>query len=394
MRGESRHFLIISLLLVSLVGVSPAGAAVFVQCPGDTNGDAQWTGGEVQPPNAVCLHITGGDGFAKMADGSDMYVFGFSDVRGVLPADVMNVGELAANISAPTITVKEGQNVYLNLSNVGMKMRPDLFDPHTVHFHGFPNAASVFDGEPMASISINQGTSLTYYYTAPSPGTYMYHCHVEATEHMQMGMLGNLYVTPLQDGTPIVYQGKTYTKFAYNDGDGSTGYDVNYPIQITAFDPLFHDADLNIQPLPFAAMQDTYPMLNGRGYPDTVNTADILNQNGHASQKTNALITATVGQKVLLRISSLSTVDFHTVRVLGIPMKVVGKDAKILRSSSGQNLYYDTSSVTLGGGESVDVILDTTNVPAGTYFFYVTNLEHLSNNQEDFGGMMTEIIIN
>jgi len=33
-------------------------------------------------------------------------------------------------------------------------------------------------------------------------------------------------------------------------------------------------------------------------------------------------------------------------------------------------------------------------VPAGTYFLYATNLNFLSNDAEDFGGMMTEIVIN
>jgi len=201
---------------------------------------------------------------------------------------------------------------------VGMMMRPDLFDPHTVHYHGFPNAAAVFDGVPDASISINMGSSLTYFYYNAEPGTFIYHCHVEATEHMQMGMLGQLYVTPIQDGT--VYQdpdssGRIYTRFAYNDGDGSTGYDVDFPIQISGFDPEFHDASLTVQPLPFALMVDRFPMLNGRGYPDTVNPNPItttagddgFDQMNRPSQATNALITAQKGQKVLLRISSLST---------------------------------------------------------------------------------------
>ena len=40
------------------------------------------------------------------------------------------------------------------------------------------------------------------------------------------------------------------------------------------------------------------------------------------------------------------------------------------------------------------MILDTTDVAPGTYFLYTTNLNHLSNDAEDFGGMMTEIVIN
>jgi hypothetical protein len=52
-----------------------------------------------------------------------------------------------------------------------------------------------------------------------------------------------------------------------------------------------------------------------------------------------------------------------------------------------------TNSITLGGGESTDAIVDTTGVTPGTYFLYTTNLDHLSNEKEDFGGMMTEIVI-
>jgi len=392
---NSRFVYAIGLSAILLLFSTFAGADVNVQCPGDNDGDARWnTPGESQPLNTECLHMAAGDGFVTMADGHLQYIFSFSDVTGVLPADVMSTGMLAANFSAPTIKIKEGQNVYLTLTNVGMIMRPDLFDPHSIHFHGFPNAAPIFDGEPMSSLAINMGSSLTYYYVAPDPGTYMYHCHVEATEHMQMGMLGNLYVTPLQDGNLV--GGCTSQKYVYNDGDGSTCYDVDFPLQISGFDSVFHDLHIAVQPLPFALMRDNYPMVNGRGYPDTVNPNPLpgpVENGGIEVQKTSSLITATAGQKVLLRISSLATVDFYTLRVLGIPMKVVGKDARILRSSTGTNLSYLTNSVTLGGGESADVILDTAGVTPGTYFLYTTDLNNLSNNMEDYGGMMTEIVI-
>jgi FtsP/CotA-like multicopper oxidase with cupredoxin domain len=247
----------------------------------------------------------------------------------------------------------------------------------------------------MASGGINMGSTFTYYYNNVEPGTYMYHCHVEASEHMQMGMLGNLYVKPAQDDAPPVCPGgRVFAGFAYNDGDCSTGYDVAYYIQETAFDPRFHHADNSYNPLNFADMNDTYTMFNGRGYPDTIYTGSIANINGNNSQNTNALITATSGQRILLRISSLSTVDFYTVTLLGMTMQVVGQGARLLRGPDGKNLYYTTNSITLGGGESNDVIIDTSDVAPGTYFLYTTNLHNLSNDAEDFGGMMTEIVIN
>jgi len=379
---------------------SGAMAAVFSQCPTD-NWVAEQAAGEdldgdgvidYEDPNVFCMHITGGDGFATMADGYPQYMFGFGDVTGVPDDQVMAIGMLGANAPSPTIRVNEGQEFYLSLTNVGMMIRPDLFDPHTVHWHGFPQAASIFDGVPDASVSINMGGTFTYYYKVNDPGTYMWHCHVEATEHMQMGMLGNIYVTPAQDGTPI----GGFTRFAYNDGDGSTGYDFDYVLQFTDFDPDFHDASYFVQPLPFALMKDKYHLINGRGYPDTIDLAD-LDGTGHGGEVTpgamnvSSLIEAAVGDRILLRISNLSVTEFHTITVLGIPMKVVGKDAKQLRGPTGLDLSYYTNSVTLGGGEAVDVILETDGLTAGTYFLYSRNLEDLNNNEMDRGGSMTEI---
>jgi FtsP/CotA-like multicopper oxidase with cupredoxin domain len=375
--------------------------AIYVQCPGDSDGDAvpDPVGMASDPrwnAHVRCMHLTAGDGMVTMADGKQIYTFGFSDVTGRKPSEVMQAGAVAANFPAPTITLKEGDEFYLSLTNVGMALRPDLFDSHSVHFHGFPQAASVFDGVPESSLTVKMGSTFTYYYKIVEPGTYMYHCHVEATEHMQMGMLGNLYVKPAQDGTSKTFNGRIYKTFAYNDGDGSTGYDVAYPIQIGSFDPDFHDQHLSIQPLPFAAMRDKYPMLNGRGYPDTVSTAAVMTDAGFgpkASQPVNSLITAVPGQRILLRISNLAVTRFYTLAST-IPMQVVGHSARLMRGPTGRNLYYTTNSVTLGGGESVDVIIDTGGLaPNTTYLLYTTNLQYLSNDAQDYGGMMTEIRI-
>lgn len=398
-----KGLLVTAALAATGLTAAPTSAAVFVQCPGDTNGDAV-PNGPYNPDTLKCMHLVGGDGFITMADGKLQYMFGFADVTGVPENEVMSVGMLAAEFPAPTIVLKQGQEFYLTLTNVGMAMRPDLFDPHTVHFHGFPQASAIFDGVPDASISINMGSSLSYYYNIVQPGTYMYHCHVEATEHMQMGMLGNLYVMPAQNDLPAgtvlgehVHQAGH--KYVYNDGDGSSYYDVEFPIQIGSFDPDFHDASLFVQPLPFANMRDRYPMLNGRGYPDTVNPdpLDPPEESGSAApQPMSSLISANSGEKILLRISNLNVTNFYTLATAGVKMQVVGTGARLLRGAGadGKDAAYFTNSVTLGGGEAVDVIIDTAGVEPGRYFLYTTNLNFLSNDAEDLGGMMTEIRIN
>jgi FtsP/CotA-like multicopper oxidase with cupredoxin domain len=125
----------------------------------------------------------------------------------------------------------------------------------------------------------------------------------------------------------------------------------------------------------------------------------------HMSQPLPSIITMTAGQRALLRISDLDVTEYQTLASLGIPMKVVGYNAKLLRDQAGNNLYYTTNSITLAGGESLDVILDscavraatgacTTAMAPGVYFLYTPNLDHLSNDAENFGGLMTEVHVN
>jgi len=368
---------------------------------------------------------------------------GHVDVR-----QIMDVGVLNGNIPAPLMAIDEDDEFFLTLTNVGQVMRPDLFEQHTVHFHGYPNASAFYDGVPDASVAINIGGSFTYYYLAPDAGTYFWHCHITPPEHLQMGMVGQIYVRPRQDRVPstthlyaalALQQNDLRTKcdsndilcsnplpsggdngksggatvatgatggYAYNDGDGSTWYDVEYPIQIHGFDPNFHFVGMTFNPEGFTDMKDKFFLLNGRSYPDTVTAGPLVTQTTdgsmHFSQPLPSIINIPVGGRALLRISDLDVTEYQTLASLGIPMKVIALNAKLLRDQAGNNLYYNTNSITLAGGESLDVILDacavratdgscTTAIPAGTYYLYTPNLDHLSNDAENFGGLMTEV---
>jgi hypothetical protein len=352
------------------------------------------------------------------------------------PRQVMDVGVMNGNIPAPLMAIDEDDEFFLTLTNVGMIMRPDLFEQHTVHFHGYPNASAFYDGVPDASVAINIGGSFTYYYLAPDAGTYFWHCHITPPEHLQMGMVGQLYVRPRQNRwvgdlyaglqmqqydlrtacnsatdvlcsnpLPAVNTAAANAggqKYAYNDGDGSTAYDVEYPLQMHGFDPNFHFVGMTFNPEGFADMKDKYFLLNGRSYPDTVTAGPLHTASAdgvsHFSQPMDSIISIPAGKKALLRISELNVSEYHTLASLGIPMHVVGYNAKLLRDQAGNNMDYYTNSITLGGGESLDVILDASNTtlyPSGSVFYlYTPQLDHLSNDAENFGGQMTEVRIN
>jgi len=360
------------------------------------------------------------------------------------PRQIMDIGVMNGNIPAPLMAIDEDDEFFLTLTNVGMIMRPDLFEQHTVHFHGYPNASPFYDGVPDASVAINIGGSFTYYYLAPDAGTYFWHCHITPPEHLQMGMVGQIYVRPRQDRVPagnslhaslVAQQSDLRTAckttvdilctnpvpptdngavaaativdggtggYAYNDGDGSTHYDVEYPLQIHGFDPDFHFVGMTFNPEAFVDMKDKFFLLNGRSYPDTVTPGPLTTMStdgsSHFSQPLPSIINIPAGGKALLRISDLDVTEYQTLASLGIPMHVIGYNAKLLRDQSGNNMDYYTNSITLAGGESLDVILDASNTtlyPKNSVFYlYTPNLDHLSNDQENFGGLMTEVRIN
>ncbi len=499
-----------------------AGAQAFrVQCPATTSlhptlgtGSPTGEGAPYTGPTSVpdtttgltyvsnggvvrCQQVSGGDGYATMADGTQIYLFAFGPLSGLAdianglpgtetakdfntlppltltlapglpatsggamgwngavglapdldaggiidghvdPRPIMDVGVMNGNEPAPLMAIDEDDEFFLTLTNVGMLMRPDLFEQHTIHFHGYPNAASYYDGVPDASVAVNIGGSMTYYYLAPDAGTYFWHCHITPPEHLQMGMVGQLYVRPRQNRVPMgdsLYQalqsqqkdlrtasscksdilcttpvpatantavhaantsGKP-TLYAYNDGDGSTAYDVEYPLQIHGFDPNFHFVGMTFNPEGFADMKDKYYLLNGRSYPDTVKqgTMQTPSSDGtmHDSQPISSIINIPVKGRALLRISDLDVTEFQTLASLGIPMTVIAQNARLLRDQAGNNLYYQTNSITLGGGESVDVILDASKITtAQKFYLYTPNLDHLANDAENFGGLMTEV---
>jgi FtsP/CotA-like multicopper oxidase with cupredoxin domain len=562
-RQLSRNIAALALCLSAL----PVTAQTFrVQCPQTTamhpNGDKV---DPSHPGQIQCQQISGGDGFATMADGTQTYLFAFGPLSGlkdiysglpgtelesvfntvgppgvgtpsslvgmpdghftfngaiglaadpyagtqpdgtrnaaiaadcaanptshpecltghVDPRPIMDVGVLNGNEPAPMMAINEDDEFFLTLTNVGQIMRPDLFEQHTVHFHGYPNASAFYDGVPDASVAINIGGSFTYYYLAPDAGTYFWHCHITPPEHLQMGMVGQLFVRPRQNrlsgnlqqallnletppanpaqptaleyerlrkhcgndilcATPIPAANAASNDgtrtYAYNDGDGSTAYDVEYPIQMHGFDPNFHFVGMTFNPEAFTEMKDKYFLLNGRSYPDTIGGYVCADPPGetlpacagkpantvvpgpmqtqasdgtpHTSQPLPTVINIPAGGRALLRISDLNVTEFHTLASLGIPMHVIAVNARLLRDQDGVNMAYDTNSITLGGGESLDVILDacssrdpgtgSCNVAANTYhagqkfYLYTPQLDHLSNDAENFGGMMTEVNI-
>lgn len=316
------------------------------------------------------------DGFIQTPDGVEHYIFGFVDLTGV-PEDHIYERRGLAQLPAPVLQAYEGEEVYLTLTNLGLPHRPDLDDSHTIHWHGFVNQIPFYDGVPETSVSVPAGRDFVYYYKPLDPGTYMYHCHFEPVEHIQMGMVGPLVVRPAIEKQPG-YQDR---KFVYNDPE--TEFDREYFLFLTELDPAAHNLILKVQKYDWTEYKPQYWLLNGRSYPDTTKPSGALPR-----QPFSGLIRANSGERVLLRCVNLGYQE-HAIELLGVPLTVVGEDAQRLRGQWGNDLSYRVNVLHFAPGQTLDVLI-TAGEP-GTYPLYNRGLHKCRSARLLPGGMVSEV---
>lgn len=322
------------------------------------------------------------------------YIFGFRDVTALNETQILNQ-KMKAQHSAPMFWLTEGDEFKLELRNLGLAMRPDLTDAHTVHFHGFKNAIPFFDGEPSSSVSVPMNRSFTYVYKPHDPGTYMFHCHVEDVEHVQMGMTGLVFVRPATD-----------PKWVFNDP--ATAFDREFGMMLTEMWVDSHWADSHIQLPEWSDYKPDFSMINGRVYPDTIEPnglgpdvagdGDLIPPPGRPDLKYNpisSLVNCNAGDKVLLRFANLGFMQ-DSMTLEGIEMRVVGKDATPLKNGATDNTF-STQTVVIGAGESVDAIFTAPPYSGpgayDTYLLYNRNFSRSHSLAGPFGAgkQMTEI---
>lgn len=92
----------------------------------------------------------------------------------------------------PTLRATAGDEVRVNFNNQ-MDMK------HTIHWHGV-HLDWEMDGVPFLSQDpIPGGGNFEYVFPAKPAGTHWYHCHVDATHHIDMGMYGTLVFEDPED---------------------------------------------------------------------------------------------------------------------------------------------------------------------------------------------------
>jgi FtsP/CotA-like multicopper oxidase with cupredoxin domain len=133
-----------------------------------------------------------------------------------MPGQTVEAWAYNEQVPGPQIRVREGDRVRLILKN-------ELSESTAVHFHGVevPNDQ---DGVPfITQAPVKPGQTFTYEFTAPNPGSHMYHSHHNAATQVGLGLLGAFIIEPKRPA-PIEKADLDYVLVL---NDGMHGYTLN-----------------------------------------------------------------------------------------------------------------------------------------------------------------------
>jgi FtsP/CotA-like multicopper oxidase with cupredoxin domain len=132
------------------------------------------------------------------------------------PGQTVEAWAYNEQVPGPQIRVREGDRVRLVVKN-------ELPESTAVHFHGveLPNDQ---DGVPfITQPPIKPGQTYTYEFTAPNPGSHMYHSHHNSATQVGLGLLGAFIIEP-KNPEPIE---KVDIDYVLVLNDGMHGYTFN-----------------------------------------------------------------------------------------------------------------------------------------------------------------------
>ncbi|HZN93096.1 MAG TPA: multicopper oxidase domain-containing protein [Myxococcales bacterium] len=286
------------------------------------------------------FHLYVNDGEWELADGTKTYIVSYVAWNDRFEAAPEGATLPKAQIPAPTIRVKQGDDVTVYLHNTGHHH----LDPssafgnvtHTIHFHGM-DVMTVYDGTPgvptegipdrlLAGVPV--GDSFMYRFIAKHEGTFMYHCHVDTSTHALLGMFGAFIV---EGKEPNTIHGRRY--------------DREYTLFFSEMDSEHNDAIRDVGEYDMSKFRTNYYLVNGRIF-----TSDLTNKLSTVADP-RSLIKGKEGETILLRMLAMGWDHTFAFHPHAYHMEVVGTDGRALPAP------YWKDTLPIVSGERYDVLV-------------------------------------
>lgn len=290
------------------------------------------------------IHLYTVDGMWKFADGTETYIVGYVAYNDQFAEAPPNAKLPEPTLPSPTIRVKKGDEVHVYMHNVAQHCSDERSGfrhvTHTIHFHGLDLVLSQ-DGTPNVPMEdgvqggslpplsgIPEGGVYEYKFIAEEEGTFLYHCHVDSSTHIMIGMYGAFIV---EGETPNTIYGHKY--------------DREYVLLFSEMDTEHNEAIRDKGRYDMLEWKSDFFLLNGRIF-----TADLTNPLSTINDP-NTRIVAQEGETVLLRLLAIGYGHTFAFHPHAYHMKVVGTDGRKL------DVPYWKDTIPIVSGERYDVLV-------------------------------------
>jgi hypothetical protein len=320
---------------------------------------------------AGTFNLTAQTAFLNQPDGNAVYSWGYGCATGSAPSFVpaaITTGSCnTMQVPGPTLVVTEGQTVTVNLQN-GL---PSAAGNTSILFPGFVvttscSAAAPVGVQGLLTCEAAPGGTVTYTFTANSPGTHAYYSGTQGDLQVEMGLYGAVIVLPktipaaCSSGLPTTNPGaNAKAKAFWSEPDfrlasaaydnPKSCYDREYLFQWAEMDPRIHTAALaQVTALsgciagapgcsldvPTEPYHPAYFLINGRSMPDLM---DGNYESEYPHQPYNGNPHMHPGEMTLIRSIGQGRWQ-HPFHEHANHVRILGRDGNMQLAADGSNL--------------------------------------------------------
>ena len=317
---------------LGLVVALAAGSAALIPLHADALPVGAPKLGMVCTPGTVSgsthtFNLVANSGSISTPDGNDVLMWSYAN------GDAPDSGHFQS--PGPVLCVTQGQTVVVNLTN-------NLPVPTSIVFPGQDRQVTASGGSAgllTTEAAATNGT-VSYTFTADSPGSYLYESGTDVSKQVEMGLYGALIVRPA-----------TGANFAYNSGGTQFDPAREFMLLFAEIDPDLHHAVETGGTYDINALHNRYFTINGRSFPDTVqdNGSVLLPNQPYGSLVRIQPNSPTNTLPALVRMLNAGLLN-HPFHPHGNHTKQIAQDGRLVAPT-------EHFGETIGSGQTIDYLL-------------------------------------
>jgi FtsP/CotA-like multicopper oxidase with cupredoxin domain len=305
------------------------------------------------------FNLTAQPAYLNQPDGSAVYSWGYGcngAPSGFAPAAITNASCPSMQVPGPTLIVTEGQTVTVNLTN----NLPAAAGNTSILFPGF-NVTTTGGVAGLLAQEAAPGGTVTYTFTASSPGTRSYYSGTQGDLQVEMGLYGAVIVLPA-NAPSVCSSGLSAANVQVEGAHGEadfrlstaaydhpkTCYDREYLFQFSEMDANIHNQALaQVTALqgctagaagcsltvPTEPYHPSYFLINGRSMPDDMD-ANFAAEYPHQPYNGNPHMHP--GEQVLLRVIGQGRWQ-HPFHEHANHVRILARDGNLITSPTDPN---------------------------------------------------------